>query len=149
SIFPSAIKVLPRPGAWMETFKQAMAFPLYATVGYLAWVLAGQTTEGGFLNAIFGLTLVAFAVWLYGRYAAPGSKPLRMRIGVLGGHALLTDGTALDRPKPPAPTAIVWENSSPEANASARPDGRPVNVDFPARWCATCPANTQHVFASD
>jgi thiol:disulfide interchange protein len=42
SAFPAAVKVLPRPGAWMETFKQAMAFPLYATVAYLVWVLAGQ-----------------------------------------------------------------------------------------------------------
>jgi thiol:disulfide interchange protein len=47
SAFPAAVKVLPRPGAWMETFKQAMAFPLYATVAYLVWVLAGQLQEAG------------------------------------------------------------------------------------------------------
>src|SRR5690606_19757638 len=47
SLFPQAVRILPRPGAWMETFKQAMAFPLYATVGYLVWVLAGQTSENG------------------------------------------------------------------------------------------------------
>src|SRR4029077_17771345 len=47
SIFPQAVKRLPRPGAWMETFKQIMAFPLYATVVYLLWVLAGQLTDEG------------------------------------------------------------------------------------------------------
>lgn len=149
SIFPGAVKVLPRPGGWMETFKQAMAFPLYATVGYLAWVLAGQTTEGGFLNAIFGLTLVAFAVWLYGRYNAPGVKPARARFGVIGGLALLTAGTALGWPQAPQPTDILWEKWSPEAIAVARAEGRPVYVDFTARWCATCQANKKLVFGSD
>ena len=47
SAFPQAVGILPRPGRWMETFKQVMAFPLYATVGYLVWVLAGQTSENG------------------------------------------------------------------------------------------------------
>ena len=54
SIFPGAIKILPRPGAWMETFKQFMAFPLYATVGYLVWVLAGQLEQGAMLTALIG-----------------------------------------------------------------------------------------------
>ena len=71
SIFPAAVKILPRPGAWMETFKQFMAFPLYATVAYLAWVLAGQTTENGSLMALFGLVLIALGVWFYGRYNQP------------------------------------------------------------------------------
>ena len=149
SIFPDAVKILPRPGAWMETFKQAMAFPLYATVGYLIWVLAGQTTEGGSLNAIFGLTVVALAVWIYGRYNAPGAKPARARFGVIGGLALLTAGTLLGWPRAPQPTDITWEKWSPEAIASARADGRPVYVDFTARWCATCQANKKFVFASE
>jgi len=58
SAFPAAVKVLPRPGAWMETFKEAMAFPLYATVAYLIWVLAGQLQETGLLGALFGLCLL-------------------------------------------------------------------------------------------
>ncbi len=149
SLFPAAIKILPRPGAWMETFKQAMAFPLYATVGYLVWVLAGQTTESGMLNAIFGLTLIAFGVWFYGRYAAPGAKAARRRLGVIAGLALLGGGTAFGWPQPPAPNDVVWEKWSPEAIAAARADDRPVYVDFTARWCATCQANKKLVFASD
>ncbi len=149
SLFPSAVKILPRPGAWMETFKQAMAFPLYATVGYLVWVLVGQTTEGGALNAIFGLTLIAFGVWFYGRYAAPGAKATRRNVGILAGLLLLGAGTAFGWPKPPAPNDVVWEKWSPEAIAAARADGRPVYVDFTARWCATCQANKKLVFASD
>lgn len=149
SLFPSAIKILPRPGAWMETFKQAMAFPLYSTVGYLVWVLAGQTTEGGALNAIFGLTLIAFGVWFYGRYAAPGNTPGRRRFGIIAGLAVLSTGTLLGWPQPPAPNDVVWEKWSPEAIAAARAEGRPVYVDFTARWCATCQANKKLVFSSD
>src|SRR5690606_23114651 len=59
SAFPQAVNVLPRPGAWMETFKQFMAFPLYATVGYMIWVLAGQVNEEGLQYLLLGLVLVA------------------------------------------------------------------------------------------
>src|SRR5207248_9819695 len=79
SIFPGAVKVLPRPGAWMETFKQFMAFPLYATVGFLLWVLAAQTSDEGFRGILFSLVLVAMAVWMYGRWHGPGAPPGRPR----------------------------------------------------------------------
>lgn len=149
SIFPQAVKVLPRPGAWMETFKQAMAFPLYATVGYLVWVLAGQTTESGLLMTLLGLTLVAMAAWLYGRYHVPGSSAGRMRFGLIGGVALLTIGGWLGWPRPAAPTDLVWEAWSPERVADLRAQGRTVYVDFTARWCATCQTNKKVVFSSD
>ncbi len=148
SIFPQAVKVLPRPGAWMETFKQAMAFPLYATVGYLVWVLAGQTTESGLLMTLLGLTVVAMAAWLYGRYHAPGSTAGRMRFGLIGGLALLTVGGWIGWPRPAAPTDLVWEAWSPERVAELRAQGRTVYVDFTARWCATCQTNKKVVFSS-
>ena len=149
SIFPSAVKILPRPGAWMETFKQFMAFPLYATVAYLAWVLAGQTTESGSLMALFGLVLIALAVWLYGRTNGPGAKPARARFGVIAGAAILAFGTWTGWPTPPAPTDLVWEKWSPEAVAKLQAEGRTVYVDFTARWCATCQTNKKIVFHND
>ena len=148
SIFPQAVKVLPRPGAWMETFKQAMAFPLYATVGYLVWVLAGQTTESGLLMTLLGLTVIAMAAWLYGRYHAPGSTGGRMRFGLIGGLALLTVGGWLGWPRAAAPTDLVWEAWSPERVAELRAQGRTIYVDFTARWCATCQTNKKVVFSS-
>ena len=149
SIFPQAVKALPRPGAWMETFKQVMAFPLYATVAALVWVLAGQATEAGLLLSLFGLVLIAMAAWLYGRYTAPGAKPARVRFGIIGGLALLVAGTALGWPRPAAPTDIVWEKWSPAAVAEAQAAGKTVYVDFTARWCATCQTNKKIVFSSD
>jgi thiol:disulfide interchange protein DsbD len=148
SIFPGAVKILPRPGAWMETFKQVMAFPLYGTVGYLVWVLAGQISDSNFLNTLFGLTLIAMAVWLYGRYTAPGSKPARVRFGFIGGAALIALGALLGWPRAAEPTDIVWEKWSPAAIASAQQAGKTIYVDFTARWCATCQANKRLVFGS-
>lgn len=149
SLFPGAVKMLPRPGAWMETFKEVMAFPLYATVGYLVWVLAGQTTESGSLMVIFGLTVVALAVWFYGRYATAGTTPGQRRKGIIGGLALLVAGTALGWPQAPSDDDLVWEKWSPEAIRTAQAEDRPVYVDFTARWCATCQTNKKIVFASD
>lgn len=151
SIFPSAVKVLPRPGAWMETFKQVMAFPLYATVAYLVWVLAGQTkdNETALLNILIGLTLVAMAGWLYGRYTAPGSKPGRVRFGLIGGAALFAAGAAFGWPREAAPTDIVWQPWSEETIAKLQAEGRTVYVDFTARWCATCQTNKKLVFGSE
>ncbi len=145
SIFPQAVKVLPRPGAWMETFKQFLAFPLYATVAYLAWVLAGQTSESGLLTALFGLVFIAMGAWFYGRWTAPGASAARARFGLLAGFALLALGAVTGWPRP---DRVTWEKWSPEAVASLRAEGRIVYVDFTARWCATCQANKKLVFSS-
>lgn len=150
SIFPQAVKALPRPGAWMETFKQAMAFPLYATVGYLVWVLAGQSGDNdtALLFVLLGLVVIALGAWLYGRYATFGGKPARVRFGVIGGAALLSLGAWLGWPRPASPTDIVWQPWSAEAVAKAVADGKPVYVDFTARWCFTCQTNKKVVFSS-
>jgi thiol:disulfide interchange protein DsbD len=145
SIFPSAVKVLPRPGAWMETFKQFMAFPLYATVAYLAWVLAGQTGESASLMALFGLVVVALGAWFYGRWNVPGASAGRARFGLIAGAVLLAAGVWTGWPRP---DHIAWQPWSAEAVAQLRAEGRPIYVDFTARWCATCQANKKLVFSS-
>lgn len=145
SIFPGAVKILPRPGAWMETFKQFMAFPLYATVAYLAWVLAGQTGESASLLALFGLVIIALGAWFYGRWNAPGASAGRARFGLLAGAVLLAAGVWTGWPRP---DHLAWQPWSPEAVAQLRAEGRPIYIDFTARWCATCQANKKVVFSS-
>ncbi len=158
SVFPAAVKILPRPGAWMETFKQFMAFPLYGTVAYLVWVLAAQTSEEGFRGVLFGLVLVAMGVWFYGRWNAPGASAGRARFGIGALLACAALGAwigwphraeAADQRDPSAPPAVVWEPWSPETVAKLRGEGRIVYVDFTARWCATCQTNKKLVFHSD
>jgi thiol:disulfide interchange protein DsbD len=159
SIFPQAIKLLPKPGAWMETFKQFMSFPLYATVGWLLWVLAGQTMQddNALLMISFGFVLVAMAAWAYGRFGQAYGKPARQLFGKVAAAALLVGGLWLGWPKTaeaaPAVDAqgkaayvVTWQKWSPEAVAAAQAAGKFVYVDFTARWCATCQTNKATVF---
>ena len=145
SAFPAAVKFLPRPGAWMETFKQLMAFPLYATVGFLVWVLAGQTPDTGLLKVLFGLVLVAMAAWAYGRWTQHGGSAARRRFGVALAVVLLAAGATVGWPRPPD---LTWEKWSPETVARLRAEGKTLYVDFTARWCATCQSNKAVVFSS-
>lgn len=156
SIFPQAVKLLPRPGAWMETFKQFMAFPLYATVGWLLWVLAGQTKDddNGLLMISFGFVLVAMAAWAYGRFGQAHGKPRRQLFGRVFAAVLLAGGLATGWPKAvPVATAghyqVTWEKWSPAAITAAQAAGKYVYVDFTARWCATCQTNKAAVFHND
>lgn len=160
SIFPQAIRFLPRPGAWMETFKQFMAFPLYATVGWLLWVLAAQTADDddGLLMIAFAFVLIAMAAWLYGRFGQAYGQPGRQWFGRLAACAVLASGIWLGWPRAAeaAPTAgaeagyqVVWQKWSPEAVAAAQAAGKYAYVDFTARWCATCQTNKATVFASN
>jgi thiol:disulfide interchange protein len=137
SIFPRLINLLPRPGRWMETFKQAMAFPLYATVAFLIWVLAGQVGEEALLSALFGLTVIALAIWLYGRF------------GAIPGLLILILGLYLGWPRAVAVTTPQWEPWSAARVTQLRAEGRSIYVDFTARWCATCQANKKLVFGSE
>ena len=154
SLFPQGVKLLPKPGAWMETLKQFLAFPIYAAVGFFVWVLVPQVSDERHLNIIAGLVVIALGAWLYGRYAIYGAKPARARFGIIGGLALLTLGTWLGWPSTAAaPTAntpphVVWQPWSAEAVAKAVAAGKPVYVDFTARWCFTCQTNKKVVFGS-
>ncbi len=75
SYFPALIEKLPRPGPWMETFKQAMSFPLFATVVWLLAVLGKGQGQGAILWVLIGLIVLSLGFWLYGRYATPLKKP--------------------------------------------------------------------------
>jgi len=145
SLFPGLAQKLPRPGAWMETFKQFMAFPLYATVGFLIFTLNGQISAEWFLNVLFALVLVAMAAWFYGRYAVPAASPARRRAGKIGGLLLLMAGTAWAY----WPVQEMnWEPWSTARVAELQKEGRPAYVDFTARWCTNCWVNEQIVFHS-
>lgn len=148
SIFPGLVNMLPRPGRWMETFKQLMAFPLYATVAYLMWVLAGQVEANNFLNAMFALVLVAVAMWLYGRYAGLSASAKSKGMAITAALVLLGCSVYLGWPKSLEKLDVVWEPWSAERVTELRAEGRPIYVDFTARWCATCQVNKKVVFSS-
>jgi DsbC/DsbD-like thiol-disulfide interchange protein/cytochrome c biogenesis protein CcdA len=146
STFPRMLKVLPRPGAWMETFKQFMAFLLYATVAYLLWVLVGQLEAQTQLSALLGLVVLALACWVYGRWGA-FSRPRRTRIlATLLSLALLAGSLLMGLQR--QDSDLIFETWSPERVSALRAEGRPVYIDFTARWCATCQVNKRVVFGN-
>ena len=147
SIFPRLIDLLPRPGAWMESFKQAMSFLLFATAAYLLWVYAGLIGLEYLLNPLFGLSAVAIAAWIYGRWCPPHRKPLTRRIGLVAAIAMAAAGIWMI--KPPQPSGLVWRDWSPETVAELHAEGRPVFIDFTAQWCATCQWNKRIAYTDE
>lgn len=153
SLFPGLIKMLPKPGPWMETLKQFLSFLLYGTVAFLLWVLAGQLEPELLLGILFALVAIALACWVYGRWSAPHRKPriqwiARMATLILLAGPLIYAGNGIaeqSRRQALADDAdrdfLVWQNWSPEKEMAFREEGRFVYIDFTARWCATCQWN--------
>ena len=147
SIFPRLIGFLPRPGAWMESFKQAMSFFLFATAGYLLWVYAGQIGLENLLGPIFGLSAIAIAAWIYGRWNLP-HRPRGTRYTAIALTLLFAAGGFL-LAKPPQKSALVWEPWSQERTDALLAEGRPVFIDFTAQWCATCQVNKKRAYTDE
>ncbi len=140
SLFPKWLTVLPKPGPWMDTFRQAMCFPLFATTAYLFWTMEGMVDEWRFLMLLFGLVLTAMACWLYGKYQHRAlRKPQAARIWLGLALAALAAGVWVGLPK--GVDDLEWLEWSPEMVNRLRKEGKAVYVDFTARWCATCQVN--------
>jgi thiol:disulfide interchange protein DsbD len=147
SIFPSLIDFLPRPGAWMESFKQAMSFLLFATAGYLLWVYAGQIGLENLLGPIFGLSSIAVGAWIYGRWNLP-HRPQRTRWLAVTFTVLFAGGGFL-LARPPEKSGLVWEHWSQERVDEVLEAGHPVFIDFTAQWCATCQVNKRTAYSKE
>ncbi|MEI8038756.1 MAG: protein-disulfide reductase DsbD domain-containing protein [Verrucomicrobiota bacterium] len=147
SVWPRLLGLLPRPGPWMESFKQAMSFPLFATAGYLLWVYAGQIGLDNLLGPVFGLSSIAVAGWIYGRWHLPHrSRATRLGARLLS-IAMAAGGLWLA--KPPPPSALTWEPWSAERVATLLDHGTPVYIDFTAQWCATCQFNKKRAYTPE
>ncbi len=147
SIFPKLIEMLPRPGPWMESFKQAMSFLLFATAGYLLWVYAGLIELENLLGPVFGLSLIAAAAWIYGRWNLPHRKKATRLTAIALTLAFAATGWLIA--KPPKPSKLEWQTWSVATEAALIKEGKPVYIDFTAQWCATCQLNKQRAYTGD
>jgi thiol:disulfide interchange protein len=145
SLFPALLKRLPRPGPWMETFKQVLAFPLYATVAWLAWVLGAQSGNDAEFALLAGLVMVAMGAWIYGRslHAQGVWRPTLAAILAAAGLVAAWPGVLTNAGDSATARADdgQWQVWSPEKVRSLTAAGRPVFVDFTAAWCVTCQVN--------
>ena len=147
SVFPKLIDFLPRPGPWMESFKQAMSFLLFATAGYLLWVYAGLIDLDNLLGPVFGLSCIAIACWIHGRWnLLHRGKGTRLAAVLL---TVLFAAAGLFLAKPPKPSALDWQPWSLEKQEALLDEGTPVYIDFTAKWCATCQVNKKRAYTGE
>ncbi|HQC85588.1 MAG TPA: protein-disulfide reductase DsbD family protein [Rhodoferax sp.] len=145
---PAVGQWLPKPGAWMETLRHFMAFPMWATVVWLVWVLGHLSGVDGAASLLALLLMVALVVWalnLPGRsgrtIAIISIAACALLAGAIGQNVLkLEDAPAAGTPTTSSGVGTwqVWAPGKPEAELAA---GRPVFVDFTAAWCITCQYN--------
>jgi len=141
AIFPKLVAYLPRPGAWMITFKQLMAFPMFASVIWLLWVLTRQTGAQGLLVVLVTMLALSFIIWLKGRCKDP-SRLCRYAVLLLLLAVLVNGLAALSMVQ--APKAGGNEEAfSQRVLDELRASGTPVFVDATAAWCLTCQVNAQ------
>ena len=150
---PALANRLPKPGAWMDTFKQLLAFPLYLTAAWLVWVLA--TLRGADATGLWLVSaiLLSFAAWAWTRRIT-GIRPLWSTLAVSALLAVLWPLAQLHAlPKPGITTQANTNNGlthvawSERALTDLRTQQRPIFVNMTADWCVTCKANEKTVLS--
>ena len=145
-VWQGARKWLPKPGLWMETFKRALAFPMFATVAWLVWVFSAQTDSLGQLILLCALVSFAFFCWLHGQTKT--KKPMSV-LATLG--IILSVFIVVLRPMTPQ-KLVANENTTafdPKLVESLKADDQVVFVNLTADWCITCKVNEHVALSSD
>jgi thiol:disulfide interchange protein len=146
---PAWIRLLPKPGAWMEYLKQAVSIPIFIAVIWMVWVFAQVAGSNGVAALLAGMLLTAIAGWVLGRWPAQRLSTVAAIILLAGAIAL----PCLAAKALPARATVfetsaqgtAWQPFSPERLAAARAQGKPVFVDFSAAWCLSCQVNERVV----
>lgn len=150
--FPSLLRFMPKPGNWMNTFKEVLGFVMLATVLWLVWVFAAQTNTLAIFMLLVAFFVLAIGAWIYGRWGSVASSK-RSRIismtlaavclGFAGYTIVLSTSSAVASIESSKVAAVddEWEVFSPERVAELQAAGTPVLIDFTAKWCLICQAN--------
>jgi thiol:disulfide interchange protein DsbD len=138
TLSPRLVGMIPKPGPWMVTFKEFLAFPMFATAIWLTWVLSQQTGPDGVALVLTASLTFAFLVWV-----APRLPELVVwALGLAAAAVLFWAAGAIE----PAAALTkdksgMWAPWSAQAVQQARTQGQPILVDFTAAWCVTCLVN--------
>ncbi|NTX37593.1 thioredoxin family protein [Myxococcus sp. CA033] len=153
-LVPGLAQKLPKPGAWMERFKQVLGFALLGTTVWLVWVMGGLAGVDGMARLLAFLVAVGLGTWVYGQsQLQEGGR----RWGTLAVAALVLVGSGVaalrfEEAAPAARASTTVGQAQPwsdEAVASALAAGQPVFIDFTADWCLTCKFNERTVLARE
>lgn len=153
ALVPGFSRVLPKPGVWMDTLKQWLAYPLYLSAVWLLWVYGRQSGVDAQAMLLIGVVCIAAACWLWGRrqlsLAGNGSVMLAAVLLLL---ALALPGFAPYQQRNPTDTATAdqsWQSWSADTLSELRQQGKPVLVNMTADWCITCLVNERVALSSD
>jgi len=157
SFAPWMRRVLPKPGAWMDTLKQVFAFPVYATAAWLLWVVAQETSPFGLGAALAGSILVALAAWSFqkSRSSAGGGRVTVIATAVISLLLAIflpirfaeVAAAAPGNSAQVRPGVDEWQPYSAARVAELSAAGKPLLVNFTASWCLTCLVNERNAFA--
>lgn len=152
---PAFARVLPRPGAWMDTLKQWLAYPLYLSAVWLLWVYGRQSGIDAQAVLLIGVVCVAAACWLWGRkQLAQAGKvsavlALLLLLLALAIPLLVTAPSPQPKPQQGSNSAQHWQPWSAETLQQLRQQGKPVLVNMTADWCITCLVNERLALNTD
>ncbi|MCZ8319779.1 MAG: protein-disulfide reductase DsbD [Silanimonas sp.] len=162
---PGLARRLPKPGAWMDTLKALLAFPMYLTAVWLVWVLAKQRGADAVGWVLGGAVLLALGLWAWerARFKGVALRAFALALAAIGVAALWplqqlpsareraaeTTGDGRSTQVPGRPAADGSVPYSAEALAALRAEGRVVFVNMTADWCVTCKANERTALATD
>jgi thiol:disulfide interchange protein/DsbC/DsbD-like thiol-disulfide interchange protein len=159
TLFPGALRFVPKPGAWMEAFKQFMGFLLMATVIFLVYVFGALTYQENVPMLLFVLLMAGLAAWIYGKWGSPLQNGASRAVAILLALALLGGsiafGITLTDPKLRGladarhTTTDGWQPWTQAAVDDALAKGQPVFVDFTAAWCLSCKVNERVALGTD
>ncbi len=141
---PGFARLLPKPGAWMQRFKELCAFPMFAAAVWLLWVLGRQAGSDAVAACVLGLMLLGFASWLWGSRGKP--KWVARALGVV---AIVASVLLIRDPLAPPAPAWAKEPYSAERLTTLLADGKPVFVELSADWCIICKTNEALVLRTD
>ncbi len=148
---PALAARLPRPGAWMDTLKHWLAYPMYLTAVWLVWVFGKQRGIDALALLLIGAVMLALALWWYERQRLGEATAKKMLAYFLLALALGTLVLASRGPAHPASVALA-EHAVPfsaEKLAQLRAEGTPVFIDMTADWCITCKVNEKAVLDTE
>ena len=136
SIFPSMLSLLPKPGTWMETFKQFMAFPMILTALWLVWVLSSQIDAFQLVLVLVGISLIVFFYWL-NQLKISSKIGLQFRNFI---YLAVLVSLFFTLPMQRSPLQQESNDFSDEELTKRLAEG-PVFLNFTADWCITCKVN--------
>ena len=142
SMYPQLLSKLPKPGEWMQTFKQIMAFPMWAAALWLTWVLSAQINMQAVFAVLVGALLIALALWLMEKTQSSGQ--LARRITVLFSLGLMVFSLWLipfNQDNESSNLRNEINNFTAQKLSSLRSEKKAIFVNFTADWCITCKVN--------